>query len=93
MQSTLGRIFFRVFSSNVQTELKTKPQDLKFVTGCSGFSKSLAPIYDTVGPSKKWTYGDDAYFVARDKTADVLGEMSSTYRRLNVDCYCFRYRF
>lgn len=74
MQGLFGRVFFRAFSSNVQTEIKTTQQardPLKFVTGCSGFSKSLSPV--GTGP-KKWTFGDDSYFVARDKTADVLGK-------------------
>ena len=72
MTTTWVRSFFRLFASNVQTELKSKQQtrDLKFVTGCSGFSKSLTPC--STGP-KKWTFGDDSFFIARNNTADVIG--------------------
>jgi len=76
MQSLFGysRNFFRLFATS--TELKSKQQScepFKFVTGCSGFSKSLTPGGTLVG-SKKYLYGDDAYFIAKDTHADVIGE-------------------
>lgn len=80
MQGIFGRILYRAFASNVQTEIKTtqQPRDpLRFVTGCSGFSKSWAqcPGSNCSG-IKRWTFGDDSYFIARDKTADVLGKLA-----------------
>lgn len=91
MQGIFGRVFFRAFASNVQTEIKTTQQardPLKFVTGCSGFSKSLSPV--GTGP-KKWTFGDDSYFVARDKTADVLGVADGVggWRNYGIDPSAF----
>ena len=74
MQSVLGRLLVRAFSTRSQSELQFRQRSiepLNFVTGSSGFSKSLAPI-NSAG-SKKWTYGDDAFFIARHKVADVLG--------------------
>ncbi|KAH3887278.1 protein phosphatase PTC7 homolog [Dreissena polymorpha] len=75
MQSILGygRQFFRAFAST--TEFKTKQQPcepLKFVSGCAGFSKSLSPSGRCVD-SKRLTFGDDAYFIARDNHAEVIG--------------------
>lgn len=46
------------------------PRDLHLVTGLSGLSnKSYSPTQIT----KKWSFGDDACFFARNKTSDVLG--------------------
>ena len=75
----IQRLFSRLFTTNVQSELKAQqPCDpLKFVTGCSGFGNSLAPGSTGCGP-KKWTFGDDSYFIARNKAADVLGNMRFT---------------
>ncbi|XP_052801004.1 protein phosphatase PTC7 homolog [Mya arenaria] len=75
MQSIIGygRHFFRLFATS--TEFKTKQQScepLKFVTGCSGFSKSLSPGGTIIG-SKKLVFGDDAYFIARNAHTDVIG--------------------
>lgn len=74
MQSVLGRLLVRAFSTRSQSELHFRQRSiepLNFVTGSSGFSKSLAPVSPT--GTKKWTYGDDAFFIARHKLADVLG--------------------
>lgn len=74
MQSVLGRLLVRAFSTRSQSELQFRQRSiepLNFVTGSSGFSKSLAPLSPT--GTKKWSYGDDAFFIARHKLADVLG--------------------
>lgn len=90
MQSLLGRVFFRAFASNVQTEIKTTQQarELKFVTGCSGFAKSISP---SCSVPKKLCFGDDSYFIARDKTADVLGVADGVggWRNYGIDPSAF----
>ncbi|KAL4223120.1 Protein phosphatase PTC7 [Mactra antiquata] len=93
MQGILGRMLYRAFASNVQTEIKTthQPRDpLRFVTGCSGFSKTLSPGPQCSG-LKKLTFGDDSYFIARDKTADVLGVADGVggWRNYGIDPSAF----
>lgn len=90
MQGFFGRVFFRAFASNVQTEIKTKQDPLKFVTGCSGFSKSLTSGSLSIG-SKKYSFGDDSYFIARSKTADVLGVADGVggWRNYGIDPSAF----
>lgn len=70
----LGRLagISRTFIAGLHTELqfKTRPKEpLHLVTGSAGFSKTISQ-----SPSfKQWTFGDDAYFVANNRTADVIG--------------------
>ena len=70
----LGRLagISRTFIAGLHTEfqLKTRPKEpLHLVTGSAGFSKTISQ-----SPSfKQWTFGDDAYFVAKNRTADVIG--------------------
>ncbi|XP_064612186.1 protein phosphatase PTC7 homolog [Liolophura sinensis] len=68
-----GRLLARAIVTGIHSEIQLKSsvdrKELQFVTGASGFSKSLSKPQ---GP-KKWTFGDDAYFIARDKVADVIG--------------------
>lgn len=61
--------------SEIQLKSSVDRKELQFVTGASGFSKSLSKPQ---GP-KKWTFGDDAYFIARDKVADVIGKCHPWY--------------
>ena len=70
-----GRIVARAIAAGIHNEFQLKsPYDrpkepLHFVSGVSGFSKSLSKSNHT-----KWTFGDDAYFISRNKVADVIGE-------------------
>jgi len=65
-----GRLIARALFSGVNTKPRTEP--LHLVTGSSGFSKSFRPTKPQ-GLSKL-TFGDDAYFIARNKVADVIGK-------------------
>ena len=73
IQSTVIRSLLalkRAFTQ-LHSELPLKqPDPLQFVTGSSGFSKSLSKSQIF----KQWTYGDDAYFIAKNKSADVIGK-------------------
>ena len=72
--SVIGRLLVRAFSTRSQSELQFRQRSiepLNFVTGSSGFSKTIVPTSQT--GTKKWTYGDDAFFIARHKLADVIG--------------------
>ncbi|KAK7505984.1 hypothetical protein BaRGS_00002706 [Batillaria attramentaria] len=70
-----GRLVARAIVAGIHNEfqLKTPARDQKqplhLVTGLSGFSKPVAKN----SVLKKWTFGDDAYFIARNKVADVIG--------------------
>ena len=72
-----GRIVARAIAAQIHSaneyQIKSpfdKPKEpLHFVTGASGFSKS-SPNH----LSSKWTFGDDAYFISRNKEADVIGK-------------------
>lgn len=80
------RALSRAILSGIHNEfqLKTRPKvkgPVQFVTGCSGFSKSLTKPHNF----KNWSFGDDAYFVARNTSYDVIGK--SECRPL---CYCAR---
>ena len=74
-----GRIVARAIAAQIHSanefQIKTpfdKPKEpLHFVTGASGFSKSIS---NPSHLSSKWTFGDDAYFITRNKEADVIGE-------------------
>lgn len=77
-----GRLISRAFvtSLGLNPELQIKSRkDLHLVTGSAGFSKSLTKAQ---GP-KQWTYGDDAYFITRNKVADVIGKM---FVKQTTDC-------
>jgi hypothetical protein len=71
-----GRLVARAFVSGLHNEFQLRPHSkvkgpVHLVTGCSGFSKSV-----TKPPNfKSWSFGDDAYFVAKNKNFDVLGKM------------------
>ncbi|XP_069135215.1 protein phosphatase PTC7 homolog isoform X3 [Argopecten irradians] len=81
-----GRFFSRAFVTslglNPERQIKAR-KDFHLVTGSAGFSKSLTK---TQGP-KQWTYGDDAYFITRNKVADVLGVADGVggWRNYGVD--------
>lgn len=70
-----GRLVARAIVTGIHNEFQLKTgardskQPLHLVTGSSGFSKSVAKSTAL----KKWTFGDDAYFIARNKVADVIG--------------------
>ena len=73
-----GRLVARAIVSGIHNEFQLKspreiPKDpLQLVTGHSGFSKTLSP-----NTLRKWNFGDDAYFIARNKVADVIGKHNS----------------
>lgn len=70
-----GRLVARALVAGIHNEFQLKPgqkQPLHLVTGSSGFSKSLTKN----SVLSKWTFGDDAYFIARSKAADVIGTFS-----------------
>ncbi|XP_060075741.1 protein phosphatase PTC7 homolog [Ylistrum balloti] len=85
-----GRFFSRAFVSslglNPERQIKAR-KDFHLVTGSAGFSKSLRK---TQGP-KQWTYGDDAYFITRNKLADVIGVADGVggWRNYGVDPSAF----
>ncbi|XP_029641640.1 protein phosphatase PTC7 homolog isoform X1 [Octopus sinensis] len=66
----LARAFITGFHNEYQLKAREKPQELHLVTGASGFSKSTRPKSELL---RKWTFGDDAFFIARNKVADVIG--------------------
>lgn len=72
-----GRLVARALVAGIHNEFQLKPgssqkQPLHLVTGSSGFSKSVAKN----SVLNKWTFGDDAYFIARSKAADVIGRFT-----------------
>ena len=84
MQSVIlyGRLVARAFVSGVTDDLKqltwnsrypsqtpTHIRPLSFLTASSGISKTNQ-IPKIVS---KWSFGDDAYFVAKNSSADVIG--------------------
>ncbi|VDI09723.1 Hypothetical predicted protein [Mytilus galloprovincialis] len=75
MQSlALGwRLLSRAIVSGIHNEFQLKPRakvkgPVQFVTGCSGFSKSVSKTPNF----KNWSFGDDAYFVAKNTSYDVI---------------------
>lgn len=75
-----GRLVARAIVAGIHNEFQLRPgardkQPLHLVTGSYGFSKSVAKN----SVLKKWTFGDDAYFIARNKVADVIGKYSGSY--------------
>lgn len=66
----LARAIVTGFHNEFQIKPREKPKELHLVTGTSGFSKSAIPKSELL---RKWTFGDDAYFIARNKVADVIG--------------------
>jgi hypothetical protein len=81
-----GRLVARAFVAGIHNEFQNvKPgshvQPLHFVTGASGFSKNVAKS-STSNAYSKWTFGDDAYFIARSKTADVIGKCLIVFKAL-----------
>ena len=82
-----GRIVARAIVAQFHNEFQVKsPVDKKeplhFVTGSSGFSKSVTQSSQL----SKWTFGDDAYFISRNKVADVIGKESSESLRIKEVC-------
>ena len=74
-----GRIVARAIVNQIHNEFQLKSpiepkEPLHFVSASSGFSKSVTK------PShlSKLTFGDDAYFISRNKDADVIGNLEST---------------
>ena len=72
-----GRLVARAIVTGIQNEFtQLKPgsshqkQPLHLVTGTSGFSKSVV----NNSALNKCSFGDDAYFVTKSKTADVIGK-------------------
>lgn len=84
-----GRLVARAFVTGIHNEFQQlKPgtphvQPLHLVTGSAGFSKNVTKI----AASSKWTFGDDAYFIARSKLADVIGVADGVggWRNYGVD--------
>lgn len=68
----LARAIVTGFHNEFQIKPREKPKELHLVTGTSGFSKSAIPKSELL---RKWTFGDDAYFIARNKVADVIGKL------------------
>jgi len=72
-----GKIFARAIAAQIHTEFQLsvdKKEPLHFVTGASGFSKSFQfRKHPTPTPLKQSTYGDDAFFISRNKNADIIG--------------------
>lgn len=71
-----GRIVARAIAAGIHNEFqlkspfdRSKEQPVHLVAGASGFSKSLTKTTNL----SKWTFGDDAYFISRNKVADVIG--------------------
>ncbi|KAK7087157.1 protein phosphatase PTC7 homolog [Littorina saxatilis] len=70
-----GRLVARALVAGIHNEFQLKPgtstqkQPLHLVTGSAGFSKSVTKN----SAFSKWTFGDDAYFIARSRAADVIG--------------------
>ncbi|CAG5122817.1 unnamed protein product [Candidula unifasciata] len=70
-----GRIVARAIAAGIHNEFQLKSpfdkpkEPLHLVTGASGFSKSLTKSSNFT----KWTFGDDAYFISRNRYADVIG--------------------
>lgn len=94
MQSlALGwRLLSRAIVSGIHNEFQLKPRakvkgPVQFVTGCSGFSKSV-----TKTPNfKNWSFGDDAYFVAKNTSYDVIGVADGVggWRNYGIDPAAF----
>ena len=61
----------QIFSSQHLQQQASK-QRLHLVSAVAGFSKSFPPATHQT----KWSYGEDAYFVASHRTAYVLGMFS-----------------
>ena len=67
-----GRLFARAIFTGLNAEHPSKlPEPYHLLTGASGFSKS--PLGASKPGVKNWTFGDDAYFIAKDDYADVIG--------------------
>ncbi|KAK0068898.1 Protein phosphatase PTC7 [Biomphalaria glabrata] len=70
-----GKFVVRAIAAGIHNEFQLKSpfdkakEPLHLVTGTSGFSKSVSKS----NQFSKWTFGDDAYFISRNKVADVLG--------------------
>ena len=55
---------------------QTVPRSLSLITASSGISKGHAfPQLNNTNLAAKWSFGDDAYFVAKCLRADVIGEL------------------
>lgn len=74
-----GRFIARAFVTGIHSEFQLKQRPIEpyhLVTGSYGFSKSLSKPQ----AFNKWTFGDDAFFIAKDKSADVIG----TYHKTDI---------
>ena len=82
MQSVVvyGRFLARAIANGFSTEIqrsrestlvspRTKLKPFQLVTAASGISKGNQTRED----SKKLSFGDDAYFIAKHQSADVIG--------------------
>ncbi|CAG2185721.1 PPTC7 [Mytilus edulis] len=94
MQSlALGwRLLSRAIVSGIHNEFQLKPRakvkgPVQFVTGCSGFSKSVSKTPNF----KNWSFGDDAYFVAKNTSYDVIGVADGVggWRNYGIDPAAF----
>ena len=82
MQSVFvyGRIVARAVFSGITNDIQHQGpwsgshngsgRDLHLVTAASGLSKTQSPVQ----LRKKWSFGDDACFVANNKASDVIGK-------------------
>ncbi|XP_067663217.1 protein phosphatase PTC7 homolog [Haliotis asinina] len=68
-----GRLLARAIATGIHSELQIQRErarePLQLVTGSSGFSKTITKSTNT----RKWAFGDDAYFISKNKTVDVIG--------------------
>lgn len=68
-----GRLLARAIATGIHSELQIQRErarePLQLVTGSSGFSKTITKSTNT----RKWAFGDDAYFISRNKAVDVIG--------------------
>lgn len=90
--ASYGRLVANSIVSGFRNEIHLKTHakvkgPLRLVTGCSGFSKSV-----TKPPTfKNWSFGDDAFFVAKNKSFDVLGVADGVggWRNYGIDPAAF----
>ncbi|KAL5016439.1 hypothetical protein ScPMuIL_006028 [Solemya velum] len=87
-----GRFIARAFATGIHSEFQLKQRSTArepyhLVTGSYGFSKSLSKPQ----AFNKWTFGDDAFFIAKDKSADVIGVADGVggWRNYGIDPSAF----
>ncbi|XP_067952009.1 protein phosphatase PTC7 homolog [Watersipora subatra] len=71
------------FSSHIPSNAVLTRRDLHLLTAVSGFSKSL----NSIGRQSKWSYGEDAYFIARHPNGTIMGVADGVggWREYGVD--------